>query len=294
MSETIKRTLMGIVMAVVVLAAIIFLPNIWFYGLVAIVLLLTGFEWIRLISHHGMLQLFYGLVLLAGLVALWWVRWLTHFSMSCIIVDVIAMIIGISQLFAYANNPQSKFANNVLLRAILSLIILISAQYFLTMLRMHGNFWIVYCIGLVAMFDTGAYFAGRAFGKTPLALKLSPKKTWGGFMGGCLLGLLFSALMLFLLHSAMQLTLGMWILMFMMTVIMSAISVFGDLFESMQKRLAGVKDSSHILPGHGGFFDRIDALLFVLPIMFFYRECLVFLMNRHILEGTLILLKHTS
>ena len=119
-----------------------------------------------------------------------------------------------------------------------------------------------------------------------MAKKLSPKKTWGGFIGGLLFGLVLSVLLFLGMQHAMHLTLGMWILMIVMTCLMSAISVFGDLFESMQKRIANKKDSSNIIPGHGGFFDRLDALLFVLPIMFIYREVFVFLVNRHFVEIT--------
>ena len=201
------------------------------------------------------------------------------------------MMVGIVQLLVFANRPQSFFVQSKFFRLLLSLVILSSAQLFVCVLRHHGNFWIVYVVAIVAMFDTGAYFSGRAFGKHPLAKKLSPKKTWEGFLGGCILGLVWSLAMMFLLHTSYPLTTGAWAFVVAMTILMAIFSVFGDLSESMQKRIAGAKDSSTLIPGHGGFFDRIDALLFVLPLMFVYRDILVFLMNRQMLVHTLMLLK---
>lgn len=292
MSETSKRVLMGIVMAIIVIAAIIYLPQLYFFVAVAVVLLLTGYEWFGLIAENKLAQSLYLLVLLACLVAVFFFAHTLYVPIMVLAASLLAIMIGIVQLFVFAANPSNALVQNKCLRVVLSLLILTSAQYFITTLRWHGNFWIVYVIALVAMFDTGAYFAGRAFGKTPLAKKLSPKKTWGGFFGGCGLGLVFSIAMLLIMQTQYPATLSIWIFMGVMTVLMAAISVFGDLFESMQKRIAGKKDSSHLIPGHGGFFDRIDALLFILPLMFVYREMLVFLMNRSVLQHTLILMNH--
>jgi phosphatidate cytidylyltransferase len=123
--------------------------------------------------------------------------------------------------------------------------------------------------------DIGAYFAGRNFGKRKLAPSVSPGKTWEGVMGGVasvwLLGL---AWMLWVDHHApidgaslfshVCERLG-WVGFFAVTTALAGLSVVGDLFESLVKRAAGAKDSSRLLPGHGGVLDRIDALLPVLP-----------------------------
>jgi phosphatidate cytidylyltransferase len=292
MSETSKRVLMGIVMAVIVIAAIIYLPQLYFSIAVAAVVLFTGYEWVGLITENKMAQGCYLLALLVCLVAVHVLSHVVYVPIIVLAASLLAIIVGIVQLFVFAANPSNALVQNKFLRVVLSLLILASAQYFISTLRWHGNFWIVYVIALVAMFDTGAYFSGRAFGKTPLAKKLSPKKTWGGFFGGCGLGLVFSIAMLCIMQTQYPATIAIWIFMVVMTVFMAAISVFGDLFESMQKRIAGKKDSSNLIPGHGGFFDRIDALLFVLPLMFIYREMLVFLMNRSVLQHTLILMNH--
>jgi phosphatidate cytidylyltransferase len=128
------------------------------------------------------------------------------------------------------------------------------------------------CVVWVA--DISAYFCGRAFGKRKLALTISPGKSWEGVYGGVAGVLLLSVLWIsvesqFNLDSAslfklLQQRLG-WGGLLLVALLLTALSVVGDLFESLVKRAAGAKDSSHLLPGHGGVLDRVDALLPVLP-----------------------------
>jgi phosphatidate cytidylyltransferase len=129
------------------------------------------------------------------------------------------------------------------------------------------------CIVWVA--DIGAYFAGRNFGKRKLAPSISPGKTWEGVYGGLVGVALLAALWLLVIDRALPVDgpsvfaqiesrLGVVGLIFGCAVL-AGLSVVGDLFESLVKRAAGAKDSSRLLPGHGGVLDRIDALLPVLP-----------------------------
>jgi phosphatidate cytidylyltransferase len=106
--------------------------------------------------------------------------------------------------------------------------------------------------------DTGAYFAGRFTGKHLLLPKVSPKKTWEGFWGGCVSTGIFA----FVCSYFYDLNIW-WYLLVAVTLIYA---VLGDLFESMIKRKAGVKDSGQLLPGHGGLLDRIDSLLAAAPV----------------------------
>ena len=123
------------------------------------------------------------------------------------------------------------------------------------------------------MADIGAYFAGKAFGKHKLAVRLSPGKSIEGAIGGCILVLFvallgattFSDIFQGNFFATLQDKWG-WSGMLAITILCIGMSIQGDLFESQLKRLAGVKDSSALLPGHGGFLDRIDALLPVLPL----------------------------
>jgi phosphatidate cytidylyltransferase len=128
------------------------------------------------------------------------------------------------------------------------------------------------CVVWVA--DISAYFSGRAFGKRKLAITISPGKSWEGVYGGVAGVLLLSVLWIwgesqFNLDSAslfklLQQRLG-WGGLLLVALLLTALSVVGDLFESLVKRAAGAKDSSRLLPGHGGVLDRVDALLPVLP-----------------------------
>jgi phosphatidate cytidylyltransferase len=111
--------------------------------------------------------------------------------------------------------------------------------------------------------DTSQYYSGRAFGRRLLAPQISPKKTIEGAMGGFLFGGLFMAIVgawwLPMVPPAVRVALGVSVV---------ALGIAGDLFESMLKRSAGVKDSSALIPGHGGVLDRIDALLFAAPVYY--------------------------
>lgn len=113
--------------------------------------------------------------------------------------------------------------------------------------------------------DSGQYYAGRLFGRRPLAPRISPKKTREGALGGFVVGPAFLVLVgRYWLPGVSPLSLAG------IGVLLVAAGIFGDLFESMLKRSAGVKDSSALIPGHGGILDRIDALLFATPIFYFY------------------------
>jgi len=129
----------------------------------------------------------------------------------------------------------------------------------LSLVEALGVGWLLYAMSLVWVTDTGAYFSGKAFGKTKLALKVSPGKTWEGVAGGVSLAVLLSILV------AWQTGTPLWSMMGL-AFIVSFLSIYGDLFESAMKRQVGVKDSSNMLPGHGGWLDRFDALLLAVPL----------------------------
>ena len=130
-----------------------------------------------------------------------------------------------------------------------------------------GLWWTLQVIISTAMADAGAYFIGSHFGKHPLAPRVSPKKTWEGYFGGILVGALGGALMGILwgiVTPAITPLRGL-----IMGLVLSALTPLGDLGESMVKRQFNIKDSSRILPGHGGIFDRIDSWLWAAPIGYY-------------------------
>jgi phosphatidate cytidylyltransferase len=134
-----------------------------------------------------------------------------------------------------------------------------------------GYVLLISALALVWIADIAAYFAGRAFGKRKLAPRISPGKTWAG-VGGAVAAVMVLAAAIWVaipqqpIFSTRVAQHWGFVAMLLALLVLVALSIVGDLFESLLKRQAGVKDSSGLLPGHGGVFDRIDALLPVLPV----------------------------
>ncbi|MBC7657234.1 MAG: phosphatidate cytidylyltransferase, partial [Frankiaceae bacterium] len=137
-----------------------------------------------------------------------------------------------------------------------------AALCWLHMTGANGPDWALYALLIVWLADTGAYFVGVRFGKHKLAPRISPGKSWEGFAGGLLATTLLAVGALPVLGLAWNLLPSLLLL----TLVATLFSVAGDLFESLLKRHAGAKDSSHLIPGHGGVLDRLDSLLAALPI----------------------------
>lgn len=134
-----------------------------------------------------------------------------------------------------------------------------------------GAFLLVYCLTVVVLCDAGAYFAGRAYGRHKLAPSISPSKTVEGAIGGMLLGTFGGAAMKVLfdvLWPGLSTVLG-WGLVFTVGPLVAAAGMVGDLVESLLKRDAQVKDAGAMLPGMGGFLDRLDSILLGVPVMYY-------------------------
>ena len=123
-------------------------------------------------------------------------------------------------------------------------------------------------IGMAAISDTGAYLVGRKLGRHPMAPKTSPKKSWEGFIAGTLVTLVLSVAVLPFVHPFTVL------LALKLAAVVAVAAPLGDLAESLLKRDLGVKDMGTIIPGHGGFFDRIDGIIFSIPIAYFVLRVL--------------------
>jgi phosphatidate cytidylyltransferase len=130
-----------------------------------------------------------------------------------------------------------------------------------------GLQWIFILLAVIWAGDTGALAAGRTWGKTPFAPRISPKKTYEGAVGGLLSGVLAAVLLQLFLFKELPL-----FHVILLSVVLGAFGQLGDLAESMLKRAAGTKDSSRLIPGHGGVLDRVDSLLFALPVLYLYLE----------------------
>lgn len=128
---------------------------------------------------------------------------------------------------------------------------------------------ILFMVILVAAFDFGGYAFGSLFGKNKIAPSISPRKSWEGVLGGLIFFQIALAIMLNLNNAHVSIMLRIYLSM-----IICFLALLGDMVESFLKRRVGIKDSGSFLPGHGGFFDRLDALMFVTPFFFLLRAYL--------------------
>lgn len=155
-----------------------------------------------------------------------------------------------------------KKINQKLLLSLLGILLLLATWVGLNGLHNISPWMLLGVLATVWLADSAAYFAGKKFGRHKLAPEISPGKTWEGVAGAILAVTLYGLLLNHYLYYSHWIIVGLWLIVIL--------SVMGDLFESLLKRQAGVKDSSHLLPGHGGVLDRIDGLVSTLPLVLFY------------------------
>ncbi|GJL76033.1 phosphatidate cytidylyltransferase [Nitrosomonas sp.] len=156
---------------------------------------------------------------------------------------------------------QSKVTNNVVALMLIGWLLLLPTALALYQLRAISPFLLLGFMGTIWISDTAAYFTGRAFGKHKLAPHISPGKTWEGVAGAMLAVIVYGFVWVHVFAGGAYLTTLVPLL-----ILLAVLGILGDLFESLAKRQAGVKDSGKILPGHGGILDRIDALTAALPL----------------------------
>ncbi|HUH59735.1 MAG TPA: phosphatidate cytidylyltransferase [Candidimonas sp.] len=165
---------------------------------------------------------------------------------------------------------QSESRKNGLALSVFGVLAVVAVWAALVQLFLaHGAGFLVSLLALIWIADIAAYFTGKALGRHKLAPKVSPGKTWEGAVGGVLAATAWvMATSLWWPGSFGAVLAQRWPMwgVLAIAVFLAALSIVGDLFESLLKRRAGVKDSSQLLPGHGGVYDRIDALLPVAPI----------------------------
>ncbi len=223
----------------------------------AAVMLLGAWEWSLLMGlAKPSLRIIY-LLFIALLI-------LTVAYSDIFFVLIAASITWLIALYWVIRYPQNRVVlDNKIVSASLGIFVLVPCWFALSLLRTpHGASLLIFLLILVWGVDSGAYFAGRLWGKHKLAPHVSPGKTIEGMCGGfvCAIIVGFMGIWWF------ALPLHKWPLWFALVVITTAASILGDLLESMMKRHRGVKDSGHILPGHGGVLDRIDSLTAAAPI----------------------------
>ena len=149
------------------------------------------------------------------------------------------------------------------LRYLVGWIVVVPTWAAMLALRDRGAWWLLIALAMTWVADIAAYFAGRAFGRHKLAPGISPGKTWEGVLGAVVGVLVYAEVAAWLTGTVIGSPLGFVAAL----LVVVAVSVVGDLFESLAKRQAGVKDSGRILPGHGGVLDRIDSQTSALPFL---------------------------
>lgn len=249
--------LIGVAIGVVVIGSLIFVK--WVFVLFAIPVALLGvFEFVRALQAAGRRvdvapQLVAGAaVLAAGFLLDAGTHWVVVFAAGVTVIVWRLM----AQMVSGESRRYGQVLSDVLISGFVQLYVPFLGSLLLILLREDGGeFWVLAMIAVVVGADTGAYAAGLAFGKHPMAPRISPKKTWEGFAGAGVVAMLVAVGFAWLL-----LGLPAWTGVIIGIVILGSATV-GDLAESMIKRDLGIKDMSSWLPGHGGVLDRLDSIL---------------------------------
>jgi phosphatidate cytidylyltransferase len=255
-----QRILTALILAPIAIACIFALPPTGFSVFIGLVLGIGAWEWANFAGLKGPYKFLYAavLMLLMGLCvflpplpilivgALWW----------CTALALMLTYPDSAHYWSSGPDSSSKIISLIgplnILPAFVALITLKQS--------VDSSFLILLLFFLIWGADVGAYFSGRAFGKHKLAPKVSPGKSWEGFWGGLVFSLGIAILMVSWLGKP-SITSLEGIIFIISCGFIVMISVLGDLVESMFKRNRGIKDSSHLLPGHGGILDRVDSLL---------------------------------
>ena len=268
-----KQRVITALLLMAVLLPSLFAQATWPFALLSLLLIAAaGWEWGRL-NGAGAASAALGGVLAALSAAALYAGWDAAPPRAVWWAALLVWVIG--GAYTLSRGPAGWPAVPAPLRWLIGIALLWTAWLALAAAKAIGINFILSVFCLVWAADIAAYFGGRAFGKRKLAPGISPGKSWEGVWGGMLGALLLAALWLWFdrsftvdspgLFSRLDDRFG-WGLGALVVLFLAAMSVVGDLFESLVKRSAGAKDSSGLLPGHGGVLDRVDALLPVVPI----------------------------
>ncbi|HLR74108.1 MAG TPA: phosphatidate cytidylyltransferase [Virgibacillus sp.] len=246
-----------------IIALIIFVPFViygnWPFVLLTYVLATIG--WLELMR----MRLGRTLILLPSIIALCflWMMLLPKTVSFPLMTKPELIIIFVMLLLAYTVLSKNKFTFDDASFMLLATIYISMGFYFLIQARMMGLNYILFILFIIWATDTGAYFLGSALGKRKLWPKISPNKTIEGALGGIVLASIVGVIFQLIYPFNMSM-----LTIIIVSIVISVVGQIGDLTASAYKRHFGVKDSGQILPGHGGILDRLDSLLFVLPLMY--------------------------
>jgi len=247
-------------MAPVAIIGVFFFPPLAFAVFVGAVLTVAGWEWANLAGIDGWSRYVYGAVIAAGLTGVYFVD-----PLFPLLVSLLWWLIALVLVVTYPRTAQLWYRRWLVM--LLGFVVLLPAFISMVILKAQAEstFLILLLFFLIWGADIGAYFSGRALGKRKLAPAVSPGKSWAGVVGGLLTAGLIAAGMAWWAGYPQWLS-GEFVWYLVAAIVVAIVSVLGDLAISMFKRERGVKDSSQLLPGHGGVLDRIDSLLSAGPV----------------------------
>jgi phosphatidate cytidylyltransferase len=249
------RLISGVVLAAAAVAAILFLPPLLLRILVCLIAALCADEYLRIVGRRRLGTHAAAIVVVVW--ACWWMSGVQPLS------PIAAVVVGVGWL-AIEVLYEFRRIDEAAADLVAPLYIGLPLGMLMAIHLLGGWRATLLLIGTIIVSDSAQYYTGRAFGKRPLAPAISPKKTVEGAVGGVVFGILFV-----IVAGAFALPASSIALRGLLGATVVVLGILGDLFESRLKRVAGVKDSSALIPGHGGIFDRIDALLFAIPAFYY-------------------------
>lgn len=274
MKNVLTRSITGILYIAAIVGALV-AGGWWTWALVMLFGLLGVSEFNRItnrnfVSNTTTLLDLVGTALLITICAPQFIHVNDKLILGCIVVYIVYIMLRfIVQLYVQDGNPLEHLAHSILGQVYVALPLMLLESFY----RVAGWHIVLFMFILIWVNDTGAFCVGSLIGKHKLFERISPKKSWEGFVGGLAFCLIASAAFFYIWPDILNgITLPE---MLVYGTIVCVFSTWGDLVESMIKRAIGVKDSGNILPGHGGILDRIDSLLLVAPASFVYFMLLI-------------------
>ncbi len=263
-----KRTLTSLVLLPLIFSAVLYFPRLWFFVLIQIIILAALVEFYNL-PRRKKLFASKGLGILLSLIIAVSFYFPPFFIEMALFVSL--MIGGVYYLVTVTKLEKlALFPSTIALTYFGALYLSFTLNHIIWLRDQHGHKYIFFLMTVVFVGDTGAMLIGRWLGRHKMAPTASPNKTWEGSIGGLITGAAAGVAFqqLFLAGDA---TLFKAVLF---GILLQMISQISDPLESLFKRAAGVKDSSNLLPGHGGCFDRIDSMILAIPLFYYLLEYL--------------------
>lgn len=261
-----QRIITAFVLLLLVLAAIFWLPTPLLALLLAVIVLIGANEWVVLAGLKGAFE---KVAFIGGVAVALYGAYLLVQSAAAAFWFFLAATVWwlVVTLWIVRYRPEKDAVAGKLVKSVMGLLVLVPAWAALVVLHRqgaNGPLLMLFTMSLTWVADSGAYFAGRRWGRVKLAPAISPGKTREGVYGALAGIALWAAL-----FSWYQPEVAGTLELVLFCLLVCVVSVVGDLFESLLKRQAGVKDSGSLLPGHGGVLDRIDSLTAVAPVFLF-------------------------